>query len=189
MSNLNETIGTLAYDNLIVDINPPADVFTVKVKQLAEAATLKRGTVLAKGQDGKMYVLGMAGKNKAEFNGDGSTKTFTLTAKPHFLNGLKVGDTDATGYTYDPVSGVITFTTAPTAGTKNVVATYDEIVANCILADDVSVGTSADATALAYRTGHFNGKKLIVAEGYTLSAADKENLRDLGILISDAMAY
>ena len=43
-------------------------------------------------------------------------------------------------------------------------------------------------TAVAYRTGHFNSNALIVGgEEYTFSAADKEALRSVGILISDAV--
>lgn len=71
-----------------------------------------------------------------------------------------------------------------TAATTNEVLT-----ANCILAEDVEVGTAAAATALAYRTGHFAKDKLIVASSASFGAADKEALRDVGILVSDAMEY
>ena len=33
--------------------------------------------------------------------------------------------------------------------------TNETLTANCILAEDVEVGTTADVTVLAYRTGHF----------------------------------
>lgn len=58
--------------------------------------------------------------------------------------------------------------------------------ANCILCDDTEVGT-ADVKAIAYRTGHFAAEKLIVADSYTLTAADKEALRDAGILLSNTV--
>lgn len=61
--------------------------------------------------------------------------------------------------------------------------------ANCILADDVELDAAAETNAVAYRTGHFTTQKLIVADGYTLTAADKEALRDVGILLSDVMEY
>lgn len=64
----------------------------------------------------------------------------------------------------------------------------ETLTANCVLADDVEVGTSADAAAVAYRTGHFNSNRLVTATGYTFTAADKEALRDVGILISDAVS-
>ena len=67
--------------------------------------------------------------------------------------------------------------------------TNETLTANCILAEDVEVGTAADATALAYRTGHFARNKLAVASGYTLKATDEEELRKAGILLSDAIEY
>lgn len=68
-------------------------------------------------------------------------------------------------------------------------ASNEVLTANCILAEDVEVGTAAAATALAYRTGHFAKDKLIVASSASFGAADKEALRDVGILVSDAMEY
>ncbi len=64
-------------------------------------------------------------------------------------------------------------------------ASNEVLEANCILADDVEVGTTADAVAVAYRTGHMNKKALIVASGYTMTAADIEALRKGGILLSE----
>ena len=56
--------------------------------------------------------------------------------------------------------------------------------ANCILADDVDASGASPVVGVAYRTGHFNSKALIVADGYTMTAADKEELRKGGILLS-----
>lgn len=128
---LDENLGSVGYDGLIVANEPVADVFTVTIrKEATAAATYKRGTVLALSAgtagDGKLVILG-------------STAT-TLTA-------------------------------------------------NCILAEDVEVGTTADVTVLAYRTGHFARNKLAVASGYTLKATDEEELRKAGILLSDAIEY
>ena len=60
---LDENIGTVDYDGLIVTNEPVADVFTVTIrKETSEKATFKRGTVLAlssgTGGDGKMVALG-----------------------------------------------------------------------------------------------------------------------------------
>lgn len=66
-------------------------------------------------------------------------------------------------------------------------AEKEELLANCVLTDDTVVGTGEDVTATAYRTGHFNLGRLIVAENYEITDADKETLRDVGILISEAM--
>lgn len=59
--------------------------------------------------------------------------------------------------------------------------------ANCVLADDVDASGEEAVTAVAYRTGHLNSRALIVAEGYTLTQADKEELRKGGILLSEMM--
>ncbi len=57
--------------------------------------------------------------------------------------------------------------------------------ANCVLSDPVDASGESPVAAVAYRTGHFNRKALIVAEGYTMTAADEEELRKGGILLSD----
>ena len=128
---LNETIGSVAYDELINGANPSTDVFHVTLRKLAAAGTIKRGTVLAlstgSAGDGKYVVLG------------------------------------------------------------NTAATNETLTANCILADDYEVGTSANVT-VAYRLGHFNRNKLIVKTGYTFTAADEEDLRKEGIILDDAKA-
>ena len=54
---------------------------------------------------------------------------------------------------------------------------------SCILADDVDA-TSADATGVAYRSGNFNPAAIIVATGYTLTAADLDNLRRFDIIFT-----
>lgn len=69
---------------------------------------------------------------------------------------------------------------------KMVVLGAEEAPANCVLADDTVVGTE-DVKAVAYRKGHFAIEKLHVADGYKLTAADKETLRDAGILLSNAV--
>ena len=128
---LDENLGSVGYDGLIVANEPVADVFTVTIrKEATAAATYKRGTVLAlSAGDGRLVILG-------------STAT-----------------------------------------------TNETLTANCILAEDVEVGTTADVTVLAYRTGHFARNKLAVASGYTLKATDEEELRKAGILLSDAIEY
>lgn len=55
-----------------------------------------------------------------------------------------------------------------------------------ILCDDTTVGTE-DTPAAAYRTGCFNAAALTVAEGYTITAADKDNLRRYGIILHENM--
>ncbi len=67
-------------------------------------------------------------------------------------------------------------------------ATNETLTANAILAEDTAVGTAADVTALAYRTGHFVENNLIIKEGATLASGAKEALRDVGILLSDGFS-
>lgn len=79
---------------------------------------------------------------------------------------------------------------ATTATGMAMISTTTTGKANCILSDDVDTGEDAEGSAVtgvAYRTGHFNGNALIVAEGYEITADDKEALRVAGILLSDAM--
>lgn len=130
---LDENLGSVGYDGLIVANEPVADVFTVTIRKVAAAATYKRGTVLA-------LSAGTAGDDKLVILGSTAATNETLTA-------------------------------------------------NCILAADVEVGTTADVTALAYRTGHFARNKLAVASGYTLNTTDEEELRKAGILLSDVIEY
>ena len=40
---------------------------------------------------------------------------------------------------------------------------------------------------MAYREGHFNTGALIVKEGYTLTAKDKEDFRSKNIILSDEL--
>lgn len=70
-------------------------------------------------------------------------------------------------------------------GTYTALADATTGKANCVLADDVDASGEAAVTAVAYRTGHFNTRALFVAEGYTLTQADKEELRRGGILLSE----
>lgn len=119
---LDETLGYVGPDNLIADMYPPADIFTVNVK--TGQGTLKRGSLLALADSG-MELIATATTGKA----------------------------------------------------------------NAVLAEPVDTGETTGNTvpAIAYRTGHFNANVLIVAEGYTITAADKEALRTAGILLSDAV--
>ena len=92
---LDENIGTVDYDGLIVTNEPVADVFTVTIrKETSEKATFQRGTVLAlssgTGGDGKMVALGTtAGSNE------------TLTANAILCDDTEIGtaaDVEATAY-------------------------------------------------------------------------------------------
>lgn len=121
---LDENLGGVGFDNLIADMYPPTDVFSVQLA--AGQGILERGTLLARKDDGTMEMIG----------------------------------TETTGK------------------------------ANAVLSDPVDTGDSAESETvpgIAYRTGHFNTNRLIVAEGYEITAADREALRTAGILTSEAV--
>ena len=68
-------------------------------------------------------------------------------------------------------------------------ASNETLTANCILADDVTVGTTADVIAVAYRAGKFARNKLIAKTGYTITDTDIEALRVGGCFIDAAIEY
>ena len=188
---LLKNLGTLVPDNLIARVTPPAETFGVEIAALAENADdveLKRGTLLARGADGKYSVY--AGNAKvAEFNGDGTTKKFTLTDKPAAIDGVTVGTTEAVVDDYNSYTGEVTLHAAPAAGTKNVKVSYSDPGAGtpaAILADDVTVTDDDDAAAVAYRSGCFNRAAVITGE-YTMTADDEDTLRKYGIVFFDCV--
>lgn len=190
--DLHTKTGEKVYDNLFASTQIPAIVRGGTIAKGVAEATYKRGTLLEKGADGKLYIMGTnaGGTATEEFNGDGSTKTFTLTASPLPLQVSAVVGTTATVVTYDAQAGTVTFGTAPAAGTKNVKISYEKAGANtpdCVLTDDVTVGTSSDENVTVYISGDFNTEKLIVAEGYTITEADKDALRLKNILLGTLM--
>lgn len=132
MSNLYKKIGEMEYDGLISDTVPQVQVRAGTIRKLGTAATLKRGTIMAKSSgtagDGKLVVLG---------------------------------------------------TTA---------ATNETLTADCILTDDVKVGTAADVATTVYTAGCFDSGKTTVKSGYTVTEADKNALRQYGIVFKDKYA-
>ena len=184
----------VSVDNLIAKLFPPAIAIGIKIAALAASSDdvlLQRGTVLGRAADGKYSIFGGSSEAKtAEFNGDGTATTFTLTDKPAAVLGVKVGTSDATISSYNAYTGVVTLSSAPAAGTKNVKVSYvldKDAVPAAVLAEDVTVTDDGDAVAVAYRCGNFNRKALIVAEGYTLTAADEDALRHYDIILTDTM--
>ena len=67
-------------------------------------------------------------------------------------------------------------------------ASSDTLTPDCILCDDVDVGTSSDVNVPVYTAGCFNPDKLTVKSGYTISEADKDKLRERGIVFKSANA-
>ncbi len=54
-----------------------------------------------------------------------------------------------------------------------------------ILADPVDASGAEAVPAVAYRSGNFNPNAVIVAEGYTLTAVDKDTLRKYDIVFTN----
>lgn len=57
---------------------------------------------------------------------------------------------------------------------------------DCILCDDTEIGTTEDVKVTVYEAGCFDPEKLTVAEGYTLTQANKDKLRERGIVLKAA---
>ena len=70
----------------------------------------------------------------------------------------------------------------------NTAATNETLTPDCILTDDVDVGTSADVVTTAYTAGCFDFGKCTVKTGYTVTADDKEALRVRDIVFKSAAA-
>ena len=65
-------------------------------------------------------------------------------------------------------------------------ASNEVLTACCILCDDVTVGTTDDVIAPVYLMGCFNSNKVTVADSYTMTEADKDVLRNGGIVFKAA---
>lgn len=63
----------------------------------------------------------------------------------------------------------------------------ETLTANCILAEDVEIGTDADVQALVFLSGHANANKLTVASSHNITAAEIEAFRAAGIYLENAM--
>lgn len=193
MNKLYAKVGEMNYDGLFSDVVPTHQERTGVIAHGEVSADFKRGSVLEKGADGKLYILG-TNPNAAvteDFNGDGTTTTFTITAavKPLAIKGVKVGTEAVSVASYNAQTGIVTMASAPAAGTANVHITYDNAAANtpdCVLCDDVTVGAEADEIVAVYIAGCFNTGKITVKDGYTMTEADLDALRCRGIVFKAA---
>ena len=58
---------------------------------------------------------------------------------------------------------------------------------SAILASDVDAGGAAAVTAVAYRSGNFNPRAVIVDKDYTLTAANRDALRKYDIVFTNML--
>ena len=191
--DLHEKIGEVTVENLFAGLDPIPQLKPGTIAKGAAEATYKRGSLMAKGADGKLSLIGsdVDATGTASATGDGSTVKFPVIVggdPTSVLTEVKVGGTATTAYSYNPVTGEIVFDEAP-ANAASIAIKYTTGGGNadCVLAEDVTVGTTDDENVLVYIAGCFNEDALIVAEGYTISAADKDELRKKGILLGMSM--
>lgn len=67
-------------------------------------------------------------------------------------------------------------------------ATNETLTPDCILTDDIEVGTANDVVTTVYTAGCFDSGKITVKSGYTMTAADYDALRKYGIVFKAASA-
>lgn len=63
----------------------------------------------------------------------------------------------------------------------------DTLTPDCILCDPEDICTSADSNAAVYVMGCFNPSALIVKDGYTMTQADKDKLRERGLFLKQLL--
>ena len=59
----------------------------------------------------------------------------------------------------------------------------ETLSADCVLTDDIEVGTTADENVTVYISDCFNEAALILADNATISEADRDELRKKGIIL------
>lgn len=64
----------------------------------------------------------------------------------------------------------------------------ETLTPDCILCDDIEVGTAADEKVTVYTAGCFDPDKVSVTASYSITETDKDNLRMRGIVFKDAAA-
>ena len=65
-------------------------------------------------------------------------------------------------------------------------ATNETLTADCVLCDDIDVGTTDDENVLVYIAGNFNEDALIMASGASLTEDDRTALRVRGIILGSS---
>lgn len=65
-------------------------------------------------------------------------------------------------------------------------AAGETLTPDCILCDDIEVGTADDVPAVVYTAGCFDPNKVVVAEGHTITAAEYDTLRKYSIVFKAA---
>lgn len=198
MSRLDENLGSVGFDNLIHGNEPAA--LTGHIKLASGQGTLLRGSVIAMAAAGGDGIL-LGSDKSVDVTLEVTTLEATYEKAGLDITKLKVyaedGENPATlttDYTVAYEDGALTITLKEAGALKDETSiritcdlTVDAMAkAKYILAEDAATGTSEAVVAVAYKTGSFNGNQLTVATGYTMTAANEEELRSLGIFLADA---
>ena len=192
MNRTTETVNP--YDGLI--LGAPVSTFEIKIRELAATTAdtvFKRGTLLdLSSVDGKYVVHGTSPAAAVEAVSAVYTKTSDValtTGKTYYT---KAGDV-YTKVTTPDVSDIGDYYELTTPASPAVPA--EVLTANCILCDDIIVTDNADVLALAYRNiGSASATYISAATAetkgntVTITAADKEALRVVGINLNDTYA-
>lgn len=67
-------------------------------------------------------------------------------------------------------------------------ANNETLTPDCVLCDDVTVGTDTDEKVAVYTAGCFDPDKVSTTASYSITETDKDNLRMRGIVFKDAAA-
>lgn len=203
---LNETVGTMVFGNIINGTYPPAEVWHVDYAE--GGGVIKRGTVLSINSSGEAiklgsdYILPYANDSVTVTSHAASVTqtgldTSALVVKDG-ATGLTMALTTDYTFTYDSTSGALAIALVSGSdyySASEIKITCDKVQsyakANCICAEEVDTGTtgSGTVTGIAYKTGCFNRNNLIYADTYTFTSDDEESLRALGIFMNDSMEY
>lgn len=187
---LNRKVGEMKYDNLIAGLTPPVHVNSGTLRKLAAAAEYKRGTVLAKSsRDNKLVILGTTAAEAEAAVPPTYTLTTDQTVDTSKTYYTRSGT--APNYTYTPVANPVdsdigTYYEMTSPGSPAVDA--EVLTPDCVLTDDVSIGTTSDVVATVYTAGHFNRDALIVKTEYTITEADKDKLRERGLYLGKILS-
>lgn len=90
------------------------------------------------------------------------------------------------------VRGTVLAMSSGTAGDGKLVvlgstaASNETLTPDCILCDDIDVGTDIDVNAAVYTAGCFDPDKVTVKESYKLTDADYDTLRKYSIVFKSA---
>ena len=127
------------------------------------------------------------------FNGDGTAKEFTVTAKPDTVHSVKVSSVTVAVSSYDKSTGKVTLAQAPAAGTDNVVVTYltkptDAQVAAAVESIDLCMSMFGIVPDLIVAPG-FSDKSAVAAAMAAKAGAINGMFKGKALVDIDAVSY